>query len=126
MSVTVNTDLLEFSELSDEAQTLLIDIKECQIAGFDDDRGYYAEFDSFHCKPNSSNTIFELQDTNWAIFDIKSDKAEETSESPVDFFHEDEEQDEDGDGFEDHEEEGNSGVAFMSIPDQVLPLIPDL
>lgn len=51
---------LDSLNLSDRAEELLEYVLESEQEGHYDDRGYYCEFDNFHCKPWNPNEISEL------------------------------------------------------------------
>jgi hypothetical protein len=112
---------MKFEDLSKKVQSALITIKEDQLEGFYDERGYYAEFDSWDCKPFSTKTMLEFEDLDWV--DFHEDSSHLFDDTPSDFVDDYPSDDEDEDQ-EDEEQESCSGVIFITIKPEFLDLIP--
>ena len=109
---------MKFSDMSPRFQELLIRVKESQIDGFYDPRGYYAEFDSFDCKPYTHIEILEAQVCPWVTIHKESDEAHELGEDEIEIFEND-----DGDEWEETIEDSCSGVCFITIKPEFLDQI---
>lgn len=115
---------LRFDDLEPKLQDLLIRTKSFQVEGFYDDRGHYAEYDSFQCKPYCHEAIFFAQNCPWVVLHKDSDFSRELED---DYY--ETEYYENDDGEEEEEdvlvEDSISGVAFITIKKEFLDLIPD-
>jgi hypothetical protein len=109
---------MKFEDFSEEVQKALITIKEDQIEGFYYERGHYAEFDSWDCKPYSTKTMLEFEDLDWV--DFHKDSSHLFDDTPSDFVDDFPSEDE-----EQEEQESCSGVIFITIKPEYLDLIPD-
>lgn len=89
------------SSLSVKAEELLISVRDSQVEGFRDDRGYYAEFDAYGCKPVTNETIIELHESGLVVFHADSDVA-------------------------DRKRTITGGTAFIMIPEPLLEYIPEM
>jgi hypothetical protein len=116
---------LKFEDLSIELQRLLTHVKDSQTTegGHYDKRGYYAEYDSFDCKPWTHKVALEAQECPFVELHKDSDLAwelERDSDSYCPWSNWDEEEEEE---FENEEE--CHGVLFVNIKKEYLDLIPD-
>lgn len=103
-----------FDNLENEFKELLVDIKNSQKEGFYDPRGYYAEFDSWDCKPYTHSVIIEAQSFNWLEIHPDSDTAHFVSQCDYDY-----------DFLQEKDLDASSGVCLVSIKDEYLDIIPD-